>query len=143
MAILSSIGRRAVHIESPAKVTGQAKYRYAVAHFAGATVTQQAAGAPQAAITSQASIEAPATEPQQSAPAVVTAAFGKTWMGLIAGLIAGLLMASVLPASSPAVTLTLRTTVVLALDADGSQGGESFAPFKRGLSLRQNVDPRS
>jgi carbon monoxide dehydrogenase subunit G len=95
------------------------------AHFAGAAITQQAADAPQAAIASRASngrIEAPATESQQSAPAVATAVSAKMpktpktrWIGLMAGLAAGLLIASVLPASSPAVTLTLRATVVLAL----------------------------
>jgi uncharacterized protein len=96
--------------------------RNVVAHFADAAITQQAAGASQAAITSQASngqIEAPATGPQQSAPAVATAALAKTpktpWIGLIAGLAAGLLITSVLPASSPAATLTLRSTVIVAL----------------------------
>jgi len=95
--------------------------RNVVAHFAGAAITQQAADAPQAAITSQASngrIEAPTNEPQQ-APTVATAALAKTpktrWIGLIAGLAAGLLIASVLPASSPAATLTLRSTVIVAL----------------------------
>jgi hypothetical protein len=95
--------------------------RNVVAHFAGAAITQQAADAPQAAITSQASngrIEAPTNEPQQ-APTVATAALAKTpktrWIGLIAGLAAGLLIASVLPASSPAATLTLRFTVIVAL----------------------------
>ena len=99
--------------------------RNVVAHFASATVTQQAAGAPQAAIASQASnghIEAAATETQQSAPAVAPAAFGKTpWIGLIAGLAAGLLIASLLPASSPAVTLTLRSTVIVALILIGAK----------------------
>ena len=99
--------------------------RNVMAHFAGAAITQQAADAPQAAITSQASngrIEVPANESQQSAPAVATAALAKTpkipktrWIGLIAGLAAGLLIASVLPASSPAATLTLRSTVIVAL----------------------------
>ena len=99
--------------------------RNVVAHFAGAAITQQAADAPQAAITSQASngrIEVPANESQQSAPTVATAALAKTpkipktrWIGLIAGLAAGLLIASVLPASSPAATLTLRSTVIVAL----------------------------
>ncbi len=95
--------------------------RNVMAHFAGAAITQQAADAPQAAITSQASngrIEAPTNEPQQ-APTVATAALAKTpktrWIGLIAGLAAGLLIASVLPASSPAATLTLRSTVIVAL----------------------------
>lgn len=94
-----------------------------VAHFAGAAITQQAAGALQAAITSQ--IEAPATEPQQSAPPASTATLAKTpktqWIGLMAGLAAGLLIASFLPASSPAVTLTLRATVVLALMLMGAK----------------------
>ena len=99
--------------------------RNVMAHFAGAAITQQAADAPQAAITSQASngrIEVPANESQQSAPTVATAALAKTpkipktrWIGLIAGLAAGLLIASVLPASSPAATLTLRSTVIVAL----------------------------
>lgn len=96
--------------------------RNVMAHFAGAAITQQAADAPQAAITSQASnggIEAPTNEPQQSAPTVATAALAKTpktpWIGLMAGLVAGLLVASVLPASSPAVTLTLRFTAIAAL----------------------------
>ncbi len=95
--------------------------RNVVAHFAGAAITQLAADAPQAAIPSQASngrIEAPTNEPQQ-APTVATAALAKTpktrWIGLIAGLAAGLLIASVLPASSPAATLTLRSTVIVAL----------------------------
>jgi carbon monoxide dehydrogenase subunit G len=93
--------------------------RNVAAHFAGAGITQRAAVAPQAAITSEASngqIGAPATEPQQSGPTVATVALAKTpWIGLMAGLVAGLLIASVLPASSPAVTWTLRATVVLAL----------------------------
>ena len=101
--------------------------RNVMAHFAGAAITQQAADVPQAVITSQASngrIEAPTNEPQQ-APTVATAALAKTpkrpkipktrWIGLIAGLAAGLLIASVLPASSPAATLTLRSTVIVAL----------------------------
>jgi uncharacterized protein len=99
--------------------------RNVMAHFAGAAITQQAADAPQAAITSQASngqIEAPATKPQQSAPEVATAGLAKTpWIGLIAGLVAGLLIASVLPALSPAVTWTLRATVVLALMLMGAK----------------------
>jgi carbon monoxide dehydrogenase subunit G len=95
--------------------------RNVVAHFAGATITQQAAVSAPAAITSRASngqIEAPTNEPQQ-APTVAIAALAKTpktrWIGLIAGLAAGLLIASVLPASSPAATLTLRSTVIVAL----------------------------
>lgn len=102
--------------------------RNVVAHFASATVTQQAVGAPQAAITSQASngpIGAPAAEPHQSAPAASTAAFAKTsktrWIGVIAGLVAGLLIASVVPESSPAVTWTLRATVVLVLMLIGAK----------------------
>jgi uncharacterized protein len=105
--------------------------RNVVAHFAGGAITQQAAGAPQAAITSQASngqIEAPANEPQQLAPSASDTASAKMpkspktpWIGLIAGLAAGLLIASVLPASSPAVTLTLRATVVLALMLMGAK----------------------
>jgi uncharacterized protein len=98
--------------------------RNVMAHFAGAATVQQAAVAPQA-ITSQASngqIGTPATEPQQSAPAVATPDFRKTpWIGLIAGLVAGLLVASVLPASSPTVTLTLRAAVVLALVLMGAK----------------------
>ena len=105
-------------IRKQADAVAAAFVRNVVAHFAGATVTQQAAGASQAAIASQASnghIEAAATETRQSAPGVSTAAFGKTpWIGLIAGLAAGLLIASLLPASSPAVTLTLRSTVIVA-----------------------------
>jgi uncharacterized protein len=97
--------------------------RNVMAHFAGAAITPQAASAPQAAITSQASngqIETP--EPQQSAPAAATAGSAKMpWIGLMAGLAAGLLIASVLPASSPAVTWTLRATVVLALMLMGAK----------------------
>jgi len=89
--------------------------RNVVAHFAGAAITSQA---------SNGQIEAPATEPRQSAPAVATAALAKKpktpWIGLMAGLAAGLLIASVLPAS-PAVTLTLRATVVLALILIGAK----------------------
>jgi uncharacterized protein len=105
--------------------------RNVAAHFGGAAITQQAAVAPQAAIASQASsaqIEAPTAEPQQSAPAASTAASAKMpktpqtpWIGLIAGLVAGLLVASVLPASPPAVTWTLRATVVLALMLMGAK----------------------
>jgi aerobic carbon-monoxide dehydrogenase medium subunit len=105
--------------------------RNVMAHFAGAAITQQAADAPQAAITSKASngrIEATATEPPQSAPAVATPALAKTpktpktpLIGLMAGLVAGLLLASALPAASPAVTLTLRATVVLALMLIGAK----------------------
>jgi hypothetical protein len=105
--------------------------RNVAAHFAGAATAQQAAVAPQAAITSRASngqIEAPTAEPQQSAPAASTTASAKMpktpqtpWIGLIAGLVAGLLVASVLPASSPAVTLTLRAAVVLALVLMGAK----------------------
>jgi uncharacterized protein len=105
--------------------------RNVVAHFADTTVTQQAGISPQAAMTSQASngqIEAPATESPQSAPAASSAASAKMpktpqtpWIGLIAGLVAGLLIANVLPASSPAVTLTMRATVVLALMLMGAK----------------------
>jgi carbon monoxide dehydrogenase subunit G len=105
--------------------------RNVAAHFAGAGITQQAPVAPQVAIASQASngqIEAPATETQQSAVALSTLASVKMpktpqtpWIGLIAGLVAGLLIASVLPASSPAVTWTLRATVVLALMGIGAK----------------------
>jgi carbon monoxide dehydrogenase subunit G len=76
--------------------------RNVAAHFEGAAITQQAAVAPQAAITS---LKTPRPR----------------WIGLIAGLVAGLLMASVLPASSPAVTWTLRATVVLALMLMGAK----------------------
>ena len=76
--------------------------RNVAAHFEGAAITQQAAVAPQAAITS---LKTPRPR----------------WIGVIAGLVAGLLMASVLPASSPAVTWTLRATVVLALMLMGAK----------------------
>jgi uncharacterized protein len=76
--------------------------RNVMVHFAGAAITQQAAVAPRAAITS---LKTPRTR----------------WIGVIAGLVAGLLMASVLPASSPAVTWTLRATVVLALMLMGAK----------------------